>query len=127
MRSFTLFLTALLLLPACTKSDESGKDKDEAKSKKKSSDDDSDEAPTPKKVCNRLGELMEKEGGKPEKVEKKIKQCIEKASKSQTDEPKVYACAAKCVVKADSIDDFKKCERKCKPEKSEKKPADDDD
>ena len=138
MRKKLLFPCCLLSLAviaasACNKSEEASKDdKDESKSKKKksSSDDDGDEVPTPKKVCAKLGELMEKEGGKPDKVEKKIKRCIEKASKTQSDEPKVYACAAKCVVNAEKMDDFKKCERKCKDEKgdkSEKKPAADDD
>lgn len=131
MRQILLLLSCLLALPACNKSDDAKDDKKEDKSdkKKKSSGDDGDDVPTPKKVCAKLGELMEKEGGKPEKVEKKVKRCVEKATKTQSDEPKVYACAAKCVVKAEAIDDFKKCERKCKDEKSDKKPAasDDDD
>ena len=129
MRWPWLFMLCLVTVPACSKADDDDESSTSKKKKKKKSSDDSDDLPSPKQVCARLGELLEKDGTKPAKVEKKVARCNEKVAKSQTDEPKFYACAAPCAVKADTMADLKQCEKKCKsekPSKSEEKPADDD-
>ncbi len=74
-------------------------------------------APSPEKICEHIVDLTKKELGdkvdamSDEQIDEIRKGCLENAKKDQEKDRKKYAKRAKCVQKAESLDDLRDCER----------------
>jgi len=72
------------------------------------------EVPKAKDVCNKLGDALKKEGKtKWKKIGKRVQSCIRKAALLEKEDAALYACVARCAIKAEEIGDFDKCDQQC--------------